>query len=36
METRQNDREFDIGAFRQAEVENAMKSTKSGKAAVHA
>ena len=33
METRQNDREFDIGPFRPAEVKNAIKSTKNGKAA---
>ena len=35
METRQNNREFDIGAFRPGEVKNAIKSTKSGKAAGH-
>ena len=33
IETRQNDREFDIGAFQPTEVKNAIKSTKSGKAA---
>ena len=33
METKQNDREFDIGPFRPAEVKNAIKSTKNGKAA---
>ena len=35
IETRQNDREFDIGAFKPTEVKNAIKSTKSGKAAGH-
>ena len=35
IETRQNDREFDIGAFQPTEVKNAIKSTKSGKAAGH-
>ena len=35
METRQNDREFQAGAFLQAEVENATKSTKSGMADGH-
>ena len=35
METMQNDREFDIGAFQPTEVKNAIKSTKSGKAAGH-
>ena len=34
-ETRQNDREFDIGAFQPTEVKNAAKSTKSEKAAGH-
>ena len=34
IETKQNDREFDTGAF-QAEVANAITSTKSGKAAGH-
>ena len=33
METRQNDREFDIGPFRPAEVKNAITSTKNGKVA---
>ena len=33
METRQNVREYDIGPFRPAEVKNAIKSTKNGKAA---
>ena len=32
METRQNDREFHIGPFRPAEVKNAIKLTKNGKA----
>ena len=31
IETRQNDREFDIGAFKPTELKNAIKSTKSGK-----
>ena len=35
IETRQNDREFDLGAFQPTEVKNAIKSTKSGKAAGH-
>ena len=35
IETRQNDREFDIGAFQPTEVKNAIRSTKSGKAAGH-
>ena len=35
METRQNEREFHTGALRAAEVENAIKSTKIGKAAEH-
>ena len=33
METRQNEREFDIGPSRPAELNNAIKSTKNGKAA---
>ena len=33
IETKQNDRDCDIGAFQPTEVENAVKSTKSGKAA---
>ena len=35
IETMQNDREFDIGAFQPTEVKNAIKSMKSGKAAGH-
>ena len=35
IEARQNDREFDIGAFQPIEVRNAIKSTKNGKAAGH-
>ena len=35
IEARQNDREFDIGPFQPTEVKNAIKLTKSGKAAGH-
>ena len=35
IETMQNDREFDTGAFKPTEVKNVITSTKSGKAAGH-